>query len=298
LPELPDIAVYVACLRERVVGATLERVRVLSPFLLRTVEPPLAAVAGRVVRDVRRLGKRVVFGLDVDLFIVLHLMVAGRLQWKAAASPKLPKSCLAVFEFSSGVLLLTEAGTKKRAALYVVRGIDHLAQHDLRGLEVLEAQAAEFTRVLRSQNRTLKRALTDPHLFSGIGNAYSDEILHAARLSPVQLTSRLTDAEAMTLFAAAQSVLTRWRDELIARFRGRFPGPGDVTAIRAEFAVHGRYGKRCGACGDTVQRIRYAENETNYCPTCQTGGRVLADRSLSRLLKDDWPGQARRDASD
>ncbi|HRX86112.1 MAG TPA: DNA-formamidopyrimidine glycosylase family protein [Phycisphaerae bacterium] len=293
MPELPDVTAYVRCLERCVVGARLVRVRVRSPFLLRTVEPPIEAVEGQVVRAVRRLGKRIVLAFDDELALVIHLMIAGRFQWKAGGVEKLSKICLAAFDFEAGTLLLTEAGQKKRAALHVVRGAAALAAHDPGGLDVLSADAAVFVATLRRENRTLKRGLTDPRLFDGIGNAYSDEILHAARLSPVQLTSRLSDAEAERLFRAAQATLTRWMDELARRFAAKFPGPGDITAFRSEFAVHGRYGKPCLDCGDTVQRIRYAENETNYCPTCQTEGRVLADRSLSRLLKDDWPREAR-----
>jgi formamidopyrimidine-DNA glycosylase len=291
MPELPDISVYVQCLEQRVVGAMLERVRVRSPFLVRTVDPPIESVMGNVVCGVDRLGKRVVLAFDGELYLVFHLMIAGRFQWNPSNAAKLPKICLAAFDFSRGSLLLTEASQKKRASLHVIRGSDQLAAHDPGGLEVLNAGAADFIAVLRRENRTLKRALTDPRLFSGIGNAYSDEVLHAARLSPVQLTSGLSDDEAMRLFGATRGVLMRWIDTLRARFAERFPGPGDITAFREEFAVHGRYGKPCPICGAKVQRIRYAENETNYCPKCQTGGRVLADRSLSRLLKDDWPRQ-------
>ena len=294
MPELPDILIYVEALRARVLNQPLERVRIVSPFLLRTVEPPLAALEGRPVTDVRRLGKRIVFGFgragaDDDLFLVLHLMIAGRLRWLAPEA-KLPgKIALARFDFPAGTLALTEAGTKKRAALHAVRGEAALAAHDPGGLEVLDADAAAFAAALRRENHTLKRALTDPRLFSGIGNAYSDEILHSAGLSPIALTGKLTDAEIERLHAATQRTLQHWIDTLRRQFADRFPGPGEVTAFRPDFAVHGRYGQPCPACGGPVQRIRYAENETNYCPGCQTGGRLLADRSLSRLLKDDWP---------
>jgi formamidopyrimidine-DNA glycosylase len=293
MPELPDISAYVECLRQRLIRATLTRVRLRSPFVLRSVEPPIEALEGKTVAGVQRLGKRVVLAFDDELYLLVHLMIAGRFQWKQGGADRLSKICLAAFDFSSGTLLLTEAAQKKRAALYVLRGAASLAVHNPGGLDVLSADAPAFAAALRRENRTLKRALTDPRLFDGIGNAYSDEILHAARMAPTQVTSRLTDRDAAQLLAAAQSVLARWIDELRRRFATRFPGPGDITAFREEFAVHGRYGKPCPVCGDTVQRIRYAENETNYCPTCQTGGRVLADRSLSRLLKDDWPSHAR-----
>jgi len=298
MPELPDITVYVECLRKRVLGEVLERLRVRCPFLLRTVDPPADAVEGGTVRVIMHLGKRIVFVFDGELYLVFHLMIAGRFQWKPARAASLSKICRAALDFRTGSLLLTEAGQKKRASLHIVRGAASLAELNPGGLDVLAAGMADFIRILRSQNRTLKRALTDPHLFSGIGNAYSDEILHAAGLSPVRLTQRLTDAEAGRLWDCTKAVLTRWIDSLRKRFAERFPGPGDITAFREEFAVHGRYGKPCPACGDTVQRIRYAENETNYCPTCQNAGRILADRSLSRLLKNDWPRQAHRPRAD
>jgi formamidopyrimidine-DNA glycosylase len=294
MPELPDILIYVEALRARVLNQPLERVRIVSPFLLRTVEPPLAALEGRPVTDVRRLGKRIVFGFgragaDDDLFLVLHLMIAGRLRWLAPQAKPPSKIALARFDFPTGTLALTEAGTKKRAALHAVRGEAALAAHDPGGLEVFDADAAAFAAALRRENHTLKRALTDPRLFSGIGNAYSDEILHTAGLSPIALTGKLTDAEIERLHAATRRTLQHWIDTLRRQFADRFPGPGEVTAFRPDFAVHGRYGQLCPACGGPVQRIRYAENETHYCPGCQTGGRLLADRSLSRLLKDDWP---------
>jgi formamidopyrimidine-DNA glycosylase len=289
MPELPDITIYVDALRARVVKQALERVRIRSPFLVRTVEPAIEEIEGKAVVDVRRLGKRIVLGLADDLFLVLHLMIAGRLRWLARGA-KLPgKIGLAAFEFAVGTLVLTEASPKKRAALHVVRGEAALRGLDPGGLEVLDADMASFGAGLRRENHTLKRALTDPRLFSGIGNAYSDEILHAAGLSPVMLTSKLADAEIARLHAATQSTLRHWIAELRRQFGERFPGPGEITAFRPGFAVHGRYGEPCPVCGTAVQRIRYAENETNYCPRCQTGGRLLADRSLSRLLRDDWP---------
>lgn len=287
MPELPDIVVYLECLRPRIAGQKLERVRLASPFLLRSVEPPLQQVEGKHVLGLRRLGKRIVFALEDDLFLVLHLMIAGRLHWKDRGV-KLPgKIGLAAFDFSSGTLVLTEAGTRKRAALHVVRGEEQLARHQPGGLEVLDADLASFRAALLRENHTLKRALTDPHLFSGIGNAYSDEILHRARLSPLTWTSRLGDEESARLFDATQTTLRDWTDRLRAEAGDGFPEK--VTAFRPGMAVHGRFGKPCPVCATAVQRIIYAENETNYCPRCQTGGKVLADRSLSRLLKDDWP---------
>jgi formamidopyrimidine-DNA glycosylase len=290
MPELPDITIYIEALRPRVVGQVLRQVRIVSPFLLRSVEPPLEQTVGRRVLGVRRLGKRIVLGLEQQLFVVLHLMIAGRLRWLATRA-KRPggRIALASFEFDEGTLVLTEASPKKRAALHVVQGEAALAQLDSGGLEVLEADAAAFTAALRRENHTLKRALTDPRLFSGIGNAYSDEILHAARLSPVALSGKISDAEAQRLYAAARSTLANWTEKLRNELGTRFPGPGEITAFRPDFAVHGRFGQPCPVCGSPVQRIRYAENETNYCATCQTGGRLLADRSLSRLLKADWP---------
>jgi formamidopyrimidine-DNA glycosylase len=294
MPELPDIVAYIEALRPRVERQRIERVRVISPFVVRSVEPAIEAVAGMQVNAVRRLGKRIVFALDDELFLVLHLMIAGRLRWELpvrtpAAHSRPGRNLLASFEFDTGTLLLTEAGSKKRASLHVVAGQRTLAEHDPGGIEVLESDAETFIATLRRENHTLKRALTDPRLFSGIGNAYSDEILHAARLSPLAWTSRLTGEEARGLFAATRDTLTHWIAQLRRQFAGRFPGPGEITAFRDDFAVHGRFGKPCPVCGSPVQRIRYAENETNYCATCQTGGRVLADRSLSRILKDDWP---------
>jgi formamidopyrimidine-DNA glycosylase len=287
MPELPDIVVYLECLERRVAGRPLQKVRLASPFLLRSVEPPLAQAEGKTVRGLRRLGKRIVFELEGDLFLVLHLMIAGRLHWKAARAKPPGRVGLAAFDFPGGTLILTEAGTKKRASLHLVRGEDRLAEHEPGGLEVLDADLGAFRGALRRENHTLKRALTDPHLFSGIGNAYSDEILHRARLSPLTWTSRLSDGEVARLFDAARAVLREWLDRLRAEAGDGFPEK--VTAFREGMAVHGRFGRPCPVCGTAVQRIVYADNETNYCPRCQTDGQVLADRSLSRLLKGDWP---------
>jgi len=287
MPELPDITVYVEALNARVRDGTLEEVRLNTPFLLRTVEPPLAAVAGKRVSAVARLGKRIVFELEGELFIVLHLMIAGRLHWFAAGAKRGRKADLASFEFSTGTLTLTEAGSKRRASIHLLHGQSALLDFDRGGIEVFEATREEFAERLRSENHTVKRSLTDPRLFSGIGNAYSDEILHRAQLSPVALTQRLEEPAARRLYEAVQNVLRDWTTRLQAQAGAEFPEK--VSAFRPEMAVHGRFGKPCPVCGTAVQRIRYAENETNYCPRCQTGGRVLADRSLSRLLKDDWP---------
>jgi formamidopyrimidine-DNA glycosylase len=289
MPELPDVTIYLEALAARVLDQPLEKVRLASPFVLRTVEPPISAVEGKRVVGLRRLGKRLVLELEDELFLVIHLMIAGRLRWEKRGAKPPGKLGLAAFDFPAGTLLLTEASPKKRAALHVVRGRAALAAHDPGGLEPLDASAGEFAAALRQERHTLKRALTDPHLLSGIGNAYSDEILHAARLSPVQLTSALDDGALARLHAATQSTLQHWTERLRADFAGRFPGVGEITAFRPDFAVHGKYGQPCPVCATPVQRIRYADNETNYCPTCQTGGRLLADRSLSRLLKQDWP---------
>jgi formamidopyrimidine-DNA glycosylase len=289
MPELPDVTVYIETIGSRVVGQPLEGIRLASPFVLRSVDPPVSALVGKRVLELRRLGKRIVFAFEDDLYAVIHLMIAGRFRWEKRGAKPPARLGLAAFDFPTGTLLLTEASKKKRAALYLVRGTAALAAHDPGGIEVLTASPVDFAAGLRSENHTLKRALTDPRLFSGIGNAYSDEILHAARLSPVQLTSKLTDAEIARLHAATQATLHRWIGTLRAEFAGRVPGAGEVTAFRPDFAVHGRYGEPCPDCGNKVQRIRYADNETNYCPTCQTEGRLLADRSLSRLLKSDWP---------
>ena len=287
MPELPDITVYLDALAPRVLGHVLERVRLVSPFVLRSVDPPLEACHGARVAALRRLGKRIVIALDGELFIVVHLMIAGRLQWRAGAPKLARRRTLAAFVFDSGTLTLTEAGTKRRASLYLVRGEAALAAFDRGGLEVLETGADRFAARLRSENHTVKRALADPRLFSGIGNAYSDEILHRARLSPMLLTSRLDDEQVARLFDATRATLREW----IARLRDEAGNgfPEKVTAFRDGMAVHGRYRQPCPVCGEPVQRIRYADNETNYCARCQTGGRLLADRGLSRLLKDDWP---------
>jgi formamidopyrimidine-DNA glycosylase len=287
MPELPDIELYLAALRPRIVGQMLEHVRVVSPFLLRSVDPPLASVEGRVVRSLERLGKRVVWQLDGDLFIVIHLMISGRFRWRDPGAPVPGKVGLAAFDFPAGTLVLTEASPKKRASLYVVRGRAGLRDHDPGGIDVLTAPLEEFEARLRLENRTLKRALTDPRLFSGVGNAYSDEILHAAEISPIQLTSRVTAVQMATLHDAAQRVLRHWIETLQAEAGDRFPEK--VTAFRADMAVHGRFGQPCPRCGSPVQRIRYADNECNYCSTCQTDGKLLADRGLSRLLGKDWP---------
>ena len=288
MPELPDLTVYLEALRSRIVGQVLAGARLGSPFLVRSVDPPLRALAGERLTAVERLGKRLVFEFgERDLFMVLHLMIAGRLRWQRAGA-KLPgKLGLAAFDFPSGTLILTEAGSKKRASLHLVRGRAALAAHDRGGVEPLACNLAEFTAVLRRENRTLKRALTDPHLFAGIGNAYSDEVLHRARLSPFAVTLRLDDAAVERLFEATREVLREWIARLRAEAGDKFPER--VTAFRPEMSVHGRYGQPCPECGAPVQRILYAENEANYCAVCQTGGKLLADRALSRLLKADWP---------
>ena len=287
MPELPDITVYVEALRRRIVGEPVEEVRVNTPFLLRTVDPPLSDLIGRVVQAVSRSGKRIVIELDDDLFVVFHLMIAGRLHWNARGAKGKGRAELAAFAFPHGTLTLTEAGSKRRASLSLVRGSAGLSTFDRGGLEVLEATLEDFALRLRAENHTVKRSLTDPRLFSGIGNAYSDEILHRARLSPVKLTSRLTDAEIATLFTSVRSILIEWTARLRAELGDGFPEK--VTAFRPEMAVHGRYGLPCPVCSTPVQRIRYADNETNYCARCQTDGKLLADRGLSRLLKQDWP---------
>jgi formamidopyrimidine-DNA glycosylase len=287
MPELPDVLLYLHALRPRVVGTRVTGVRLVSPFLLRSIDPPLATVEGRLVTGLHRLGKRVVFELERDLFLVFHLMIAGRFRWKPTGAAVPGKVGLLAIDFDAGTLIMTEAGTKRRASLHVVQGRDALARHDPGGLEVLDVDLAAFTAALRRENHTLKRTLTDPHVFSGIGNAYSDEILHAARLSPFKQTSGLTDEEASRLFEATRLILITWVDRLQKEAGSDFPEK--VTAFREGMAVHGRYGKACPVCGSPVQRIAYASNEANYCVTCQTGGRLLADRSLSRLLRDDWP---------
>jgi formamidopyrimidine-DNA glycosylase len=287
MPELPDIEVYLDALRPRVQGQPLEAVRLGSPFLLRTVEPPVGAFLGRRVSGLRRLGKRIVLGFEGELFAVLHLMIAGRLHWKARGAKIPGKVGLAAFDFPAGTLTLTETGTKKRASLHLVAGEAALAAYDPGGLEVLTADLEVFRAALAAESHTLKRALTDPHLFSGIGNAYSDEILHRAQLSPFKLTRNLTEEEMEALFQACRDVLLEWTARLRAEAGGRFPEK--VTAAHEDMAVHGRFGKPCPVCGTPVQRLVYAESEANYCPTCQTGGRLLADRALSLLLKQDWP---------
>ncbi len=287
MPELPDITVYIEALERRVVGRTLEHVRVSSPFLLRTIDPPLQAAEGKRVQRLRRIGKRIAIGLEQDIWLVLHLMIAGRLHWAKPGVKLARKGSLAAFDFADGSLLLTEAGSKRRASLHVVAGEEGLLALDPGGLEVMDATLEEFAAALIAGNHTLKRALTDPRLFSGIGNAYSDEILHRAMLSPITLTQKLKPEEVERLFAATKETLAEWVDRLRLETGDGFPEK--VTAFRKEMAVHGRYKLPCPRCGAKVQRIRYADNETNYCVRCQTGGKVLADRSLSRLMKGDWP---------
>jgi formamidopyrimidine-DNA glycosylase len=287
MPELPDIAAYISALEPRIVGQTIERVRLASAFLLRTVEPPVTSVERRIAREVRRIGKRIAIGVEGDLWLVLHLMIAGRLHWRAANAKLSGRQNLAAFDFPGGSLILSEAGTKRRASLHVLSGEDGLRSIDPGGIEIFESDLDSFRDALTVENRTLKRALTDPRIISGIGNAYSDEILHAAQLSPVTLTRKLTAQEWERLFAATRETLTIWIDRLRVEAEKAFPEK--VTAFREGMAVHGRHGKPCPRCGERVQRIRYADNETNYCARCQTGGRVLADRGLSRLLRSDWP---------
>ena len=287
MPELPDITVYIEALEARVVGQQLERIRIAKPFLLRSVDPPISAAYGKKVVGVRRMGKRIVLELEDDLFLVVHLMIAGRLRWQPSGTKVPGKLGLAAFDFPNGTLILTEAGSKRRASLWLVRGEAALEQFARGGLEVLDATLAEFKERLTAENHTLKRSLTDPRLFSGIGNAYSDEILHRAKLSPVKHTKRLTDEEIATLFEATKEILVEWTQRLRDEAGGDFPSK--VTAFRDEMAVHGKFGQPCPVCGTPVQRIRYADNETNYCPRCQTDGKLLADRALSRLLKGDWP---------
>ena len=319
MPELPDITVYLEALEPRVIGHTLERIQLNSPFLLRTAVPPINSIEGHDVRELRRLGKRICFGFEDELWLVLHLMIAGRLHWKNSvgtpapsrattrtAPTKFSKNHLAAFQFDNGLLTLTEAGTQRRAALHLVQGEDALRRLDRGGLELFQKSGSKrgransglgsfididrFSNVLRSENHTLKRALTDPRLFSGIGNAYSDEILWNAQLSPVKLTQKLTDAEVQRLYEATRATLVDWVERLRAEANGGFPEK--VTAFRNGMATHGRYQESCPRCGSTIQRIRYATNETNYCPNCQTGGKLLADRALSRLLREDWPKTA------
>ncbi|HTW38429.1 MAG TPA: DNA-formamidopyrimidine glycosylase family protein [Steroidobacteraceae bacterium] len=287
MPELPDLTVYREALEARLVGHRLERIAIASPFLLRSVSPPLQSVEGRRVTQVRRIGKRLAIGVEGGLWLVFHLMIAGRLHWFVPGARQSKRAALARLEFASGTLTLTEAGSKRRASLHLLEGEQALRLEDPGGIEVLGSTLGQFAGRLRSANHTLKRALTDPHLFSGIGNAYSDEILHAARLSPVMLTSRIDDTEIARLYTATCEQLERWTERLRREAAGAFPQK--VTAFREGMAVHGRFREPCPVCGAPVQRIRYAENETNYCARCQTGGRLLADRALSRLLKDDWP---------
>ena len=287
MPELPDITVYLEALERRVVGQVLEKIRVLDGFVLRTAVPPISSLEGQRVERLRRLGKRIACGFAGDRWLVLHLMIAGRLHWSDGAAKPVARNALAHFVFPTGTLTLTEAGTKHRASLHVVAGEAGLAAHDRGGIDVFAATTAEFDAELTRENHTLKRALTDPRSFSGIGNAYSDEILHAAQLSPVMLTSKLKPAEIARLHEATKRTLARWTERLRAETGTAFPVK--VTAFRPEMAVHGKFGEPCPVCGTKVQRIRYAENEVNYCPRCQTGGKLLADRSLSRLLKGDWP---------
>jgi formamidopyrimidine-DNA glycosylase len=288
VPELPDVALYVEHLNRRLAGRTLERIRLASPFLLRTVTPPLSSAEGKTIRGFRRLGKRIVFELERGPFLAVHLMIAGRFHWKDAAHAPVPRKVgLAAFDVQRATLLLTEASPKKRAALHVVATEEDLLALSRGGVEPLEADAASFAATLRSESHTVKRALTDPRLFSGIGNAYSDEILHAAKISPFALTQKMGEDEVTRLFEATRSTLESWLEKLREETGDRFPEK--VTAFRPDFAVHGKYGRPCPVCGDPVQRLVYAANEANYCATCQTGGRLLADRALSRLLKDDWP---------
>ncbi len=290
MPELPDIELFLHALRPRVLGQTLDRAVIVSPFVLRTFDPPIDAIEGQTVLAVSRLGKRIVFEFSGELFLIVHLMIAGRFRWsdKPRAKPA-GKAGLASFSFPHGTLQLVESSPKKRSGLWLVRGLEELGKHDPGGLDVFKIDAADFARQLRKENHTLKRSLTDPRVFDGIGNAYSDEILHAAGLSPVKLSQSLTEDETDRLYTAARMTLARWTGHLINEFADKFPGPGDVTAFRPDFAAHGKFGQPCPVCDTKIQRIRYAENETNYCPRCQTDGKLLADRSLSRLLKKDWP---------
>jgi formamidopyrimidine-DNA glycosylase len=287
MPELPDVVVYIEALQKRIIGQTLEAIRIVSPFLLRTAIPPLSSVEGRRVVKLRRIGKRICIGLENDLWLVLHLMIAGRLHWRQRGTEISPHYNFAAFDFPEGSLLWSEAGSKKRASLHVISGETVLNTLDAGGLEVLDCSLTDFTKVLLSTNHTLKRALTDPQLFSGIGNAYSDEILFEARLSPLAMTQKLNSEEINRLFQAVRAVLTHWIEKLRKQYGDSFPEK--VTAFREGMAVHGRYKKNCPRCNTVIQRIRHATNETNYCPTCQTQGKLLADRALSRLLKEDWP---------
>jgi formamidopyrimidine-DNA glycosylase len=287
MPELPDIVVYIEALEKRILGETLEEIRIVSPFLLRTATPPITSTFGKKVLQLKRMGKRICIGLEADLWLVLHLMIAGRLHWREPGAEISPRQNFAAFDFRTGSLLWSEAGTKKRASLHIVSGEAGLHAMDPGGLEVLECTFEDFAKVIRSENHTLKRSLTDPRMFSGIGNAYSDEILFEAKLSPIATTQKLTDEDLNRLFQAVQMTLRSWIDRLRQQYRDKFPEK--VTAFRPDMSVHGRYKQPCPRCNGPIQRIRYASNETNYCPACQTGGRLLADRALSRLLKEDWP---------
>jgi formamidopyrimidine-DNA glycosylase len=287
MPELPDIVVYIHALESRIVAQPIQQIRLANPFLLRTTEPSISEVEGHVVRELRRIGKRIVIGAEGDLWLVLHLMIAGRLHWRQRGAKLAGRQSLAAFDFPNGSLVLTEAGTKHRASLYVLRGEERLQSVDPGGIDIFVSDLSSFRDALSAENRTLKRALTDPRIVSGIGNAYSDEILHAARLSPIALTQKLKPEEWERLFTATRDTLKLWIDRLRSEAERGFPEK--VTAFREEMAVHGRYGKPCPRCGEKIQRIRYADNETNYCARCQTGGKLLADRSLSRLLRADWP---------
>jgi len=287
MPELPDIVAYIGALESRIVGQPLERIRLGSPFLLRTAQPPITSAEGRIVRDLRRIGKRIVIGVENDLWLALHLMIAGRLHWRAPGAKLAGRQSLAAFDFPNGSLVLTEAGTKHRASLHILSGEEGLRSLDAGGIDIFSSDLNSFRAVLTAENHTLKRALTDPRLLSGIGNAYSDEILHAAQLSPITLTHKLQPGEWERFFAATRNTLQFWIDRLRAEAESGFPQK--VTAFRKDMAVHGRYGEPCPRCGDKVLRIRYADKETNYCAQCQTGGKVLADRGLSRLLGSDWP---------
>jgi formamidopyrimidine-DNA glycosylase len=287
MPELPDIAAYIGALEPRIVGQPVQQVRLASPFLLRTAQPPLSMVEGRIVRELRRIGKRIAIGVEGDLWLVLHLMIAGRLHWRPAGAKFAGRKSLAAFDFLNGILILTEAGTKHRASLHLLSGEEGLRSVDPGGIDIFTSSLSSFREALTTENRTLKRALTDPRIVSGVGNAYSDEILHAAELSPITLTRKLEPPEWERLLAASRDILGLWISRLRAEAEVGFPEK--VAAFRKGMAVHGRYGEPCPRCGETIQRIRYADNETNYCAQCQTGGRVLADRSLSRLLRSDWP---------
>jgi formamidopyrimidine-DNA glycosylase len=287
MPELPDIVAYMHALEPRIVSQPIQPIRLASPFLLRTAEPPITDVEGRTVRELRRIGKRIAIGVDDDLWLVLHLMIAGRLHWRQSGAKLAGRQSLAAFDFPNGSLVITEAGSKHRASLHVLRGEQDLRSIDPGGIDIFTSDATSFRTALTAENRTLKRALTDPRIVSGIGNAYSDEILHAAKLSPITLTHKLNPDEWERLFKATREVIKLWTDKLCSEAEISFPEK--VTAFREEMAVHGRYGKPCPTCGEKVQRIRYADNETNYCVRCQTGGKLLADRSLSRLLGSDWP---------